>query len=412
MRNKSFTLGMESIAFQKNPAYFKELVGVITSLREVPKKELEDHELFGALAATIKHRSGVNAVLVIDKQGPAVEIPSVDRNNPLLSPLQRAVITSSDGVSMIAKAGNEVRGWVDLQKGMVGGAFAEVPIKFYFPLDLFTPNSKLTPEQTAAVILHENGHIVTYFEYIVRTVTTNAVLSGLSKALDGASGVEGREAVLLSAKKALKLQDLDEKELAKVSNKRIAEVVVVTNVIRETRSELGSNIYDATTWEALSDQYAARHGAGGHLATALATIYRGSFNISFRCLPIYLAMEAVKLLTLINPALFLLLTLLDSPSELYDTPGDRFKRIRNQVAENLRDKDLSKEDVVRLNEDLKVLDQLIASVNDRRQLLGVIWDVVSPNSRKGRNQRILQQDLEALASNDLFVAATNLKQLA
>jgi hypothetical protein len=167
-----------------------------------------------------------------------------------------------------------------------------------------------------------------------------------------------------------------------------------------------------TTWEALADQYATRMGAGRDVATGLAKLYRGGFNISFRSLPMYLAMEAFKLIAIVNPVIFLALVLLDSPSELYDTPGDRFKRIRNQVAENLREPDLSKDDIARLNEDLRVLDDMIKTVNDRRQLINVIWDTVSPQSRKDRNQRLLQQNLEELAANDLFIAAVNLKQLA
>ena len=48
----------------------------------------------------------------------------------------------------------------------------------------------------------------------------------------------------------------------------------------------------------------------------------------------------------------------------------------------------------------------------RMELIGLIWDTVSPQSRKDRNQRLLQQNLEELAANDLFIAAVNLKQLA
>lgn len=406
-----FKVGMESIAFQSNPALRKELLATTQQIFALPKKDISaDHELFGVLAATIKHRTGINASIVVGTVGPAVEIPSVDRNNPLLVPMQRAFSTSSDGMRLIAQSEDLVRGGVDARTGMVTGVFTELPIKFYFPVSMFA--GKLTPEEAVGVMLHEIGHPYTYFEYITRAATSNAVLSGLSKALDGADSVQSREAILISAKKALRLSDLDEKELAKSSNKKVIEVVVITSVIRQTRSELGSNIYDMTTWEALADQYATRMGAGRDLTTGLAKLYRGGFNISFRSLPTYLAMEAFKLIAIVNPAIFLFLLLLDSPSELYDTPGDRFKRIRNQVVENLREPELSKDDIARLNEDLRVLDDMIKSVNDRRQLIGLIWDTVSPQSRKDRNQRLLQQNLEELAANDLFIAAVNLKQLA
>ena len=85
-----------------------------------------------------------------------------------------------------------------------------------------------------------------------------------------------------------------------LNNKKVAEIVIITNIVKETVSELGCNIYDFSTWEYLADQYAARHGAGRYLATGLEKTYKSIGDISFRSTSNYLAMEALKVFLIIT----------------------------------------------------------------------------------------------------------------
>jgi hypothetical protein len=146
----------------------------------------------------------------------------------------------------------------------------------------------------------------------------------------------------------------------------------------------------------------------------LAKIYKGVWHISFRSGPTFLALEALKLCTIIvNPFLFLLLCSIDGRGDgTYDQPGARFKRVRNQIVENLKNKELSKDDHERLTADMTLIDDVLKDVNDRRQLVGVLWDSLVPSGRKARKQELLQRQLEDLVANDLFVKAAELRQLA
>jgi len=95
-----------------------------------------------------------------------------------------------------------------------------------------------------------------------------------------------------------------------------------------------------------------------------------------------------------------------------DTPEARFKRVRNQIVENIKNNTLSKNDVEKLNDDIKIIDSILKDVHDRRQFFGVIWDALNVFNYKQLNQKKLQQELEAIAANDLFIKAAEFKQFA
>lgn len=400
---------VESINFQPN-TFFKELVNQVVELKKVAKAEIADSEIVGFLSKIVAHHTGLNVTFEIGDIDPCVDIPMVNKNNVLINSFIRNHLNSADGIKMINEANGVVRGSVNLKTGMVTGIFTEVKSKIHMPIVMFT-TSKYDPEEVVAIMLHEIGHLFTYYEFMSRVVTTNQVLAGIAKGLDGSGTVEEREAVLINAKKAMNLSDLDTKALAKSNNNKVVEIVIISNITKQVTSEVGSNIYDFSTWEYLADQYVARQGAGRQLVTGLEKIFKGSWNISFRSLPTFLAMEAFKIV-LIALGLFgvsFLLMAIDSDNATYDLPGARFKRIRDQIVENLKLKTLTKDDNERLQADLVAIDSILKDVNDRRQFFGVIWDVLYSPARKGRKQEQLQQELEAIAVNELFAKAAELK---
>lgn len=415
MRASSFIrqqLAIESIEFQ-SPMFFKELTVAFEALKGEKKEDIGNSEAAVNVIRIVKHYTGLNIGVDFGAYEPCVDIPAVDKNNPLINSFIRNYVSSADGLKMIANAEGVARGTVSLKTGKVSGVFSEMPAKIYMPVDMLAGN-KYSAGEIAAIFLHEVGHLITYCEYISRSVTTNQVLAGMAKSLDGSGTIEEREAVFIGVKKALNLSQLDTKKLAQSTSRKTAEVVVITSVTRECESELGSNVYDFSSWEMLADQYVTRFGAGRDLATALDKLYRGTWNISFRSLPAYLAFEAFKLLTLvIAPAIAVTLMGMDGAGDgTYDRPGARLKRVRNQIVENLKREKLSKDDQQRLAADLEAVDEVLASINDRRQFFGVLWDAISPASRRAYNQERLQRELEDLATNDLFVKAAELKQLA
>lgn len=420
-------LSLESVDFQ-SPVLFKELTAAFDHLRSFKKDQLADHEFVHSITKLVQEHTGLKIAFDIGKYDPCVEIPLINKNNVLVNSFIRNLVDSTDGLKMIDEAGGVCRGTVNIKTGKVSGVFCDVEHTIHLPLTMFT-TAQYSSEEIAAVTLHEIGHLMVFYEYMTRTVTTNQALAGVVKALDGTDSYEKRVAILTRAKEVLKLKELDAQALAESKNKKIAETVIITQTVLEAKSELGSNVYDFSSWEYLADQFAARMGAGRYIVTALEKMHRGVLNhISFRSLPAYLAWEAWKIVNLVGSVIIIgqvpqLANLLVYTSILpflfdaegdgtYDTPEARFKRVRDQIVANLKDKKLSKDDVLRLTEDLEAIDKVMEGVHDRRQLLGVIWDFLSPASRNHRNQKLLQKELEDLAVNDLFVKAAQLRQLA
>lgn len=428
---RRFALAMESIQFQSD-GFFKELVLVFGEIRKEFKSKkgakLSDSEYGVHLAKVIKNRSGLTVSVDLTDFGPAVNVPALNKNNPLVNESIREMVPSTEGIRLIQEAGGAVKGKVNMRTAMVSGVFSEMRNTLYMPTNMLL-DAKYTIEEMAAITLHEIGHLFTYCEYMARTVTTNQVLAGMAKGLSNAKTPEEREIILVSTNKALKL-DLDATELAKEKDNKVIEYVVVTNVGRQAESELGTNIYDFNTWEMLSDQFAARHGAGVHLVTALEKLYRSMGNISFRSTAGYLAMEGLKatlffgsmaltfsgagtLWTRLGVTFAMLLIGMDGMGDgTYDRPGVRLKRVRNQIVEEMKNKKISPDHGARLTEDLLAIDEVLKDINDREQLFGLIWNIFSKDSRKRMSQEKLTSELESIATNDLFVQSLKFRQLA
>lgn len=413
---------LESIDFQ-SPMFGKELANVFAEMKKLGKDEIEESDLAATFTAIVKHYTGLNVVVVLDEMGPSIDVPVIDKNNPLVNAARSGGSTNANAIKLVESTYDLVRGTVDLRSGKVTGVFSEIQATLYMPSSILS-GTKFTPEEAAAMALHEIGHVFVHYEYLSRTIMTNQVLAHLSKRLDQSGSLDERELILTSVKKALKLNELDAQELSKTSDKRVVELVILSSVGKAAVSELGSDIYDFTTWEYLADQYAARCGAGRDLITAMDKIYKGEWNISFRNRAEFFAMEALKLsliltsvlvpggfvLTAIPLTIGALLMLSDAGDSRHEQPGARFKRIRNQVVENLKVKDLADADRDRLLADLAVIDSIMKEVSDKTQAVQAIWNILT--RRKALRQEAMQKELEDISVNELFVKAAQLHQVA
>lgn len=413
--NSRRTLSIESIDFQAGQVLFQELAAAFKELRKESKKTLPDSAGVELLHEIVERHTGLNVRFSFDVQGPAVQVPNVNKNHPLVVDQHRNLTNSGGGLALIQSAGGVARGAVNLKTSRVSGVFTKVPHVIEFPI-AYLLGTKFTDEELAAIVLHELGHIFTYYEYLGRALTTNQALAGLAQAWTNNMTLPERETVLLSVHKALNLGSDGVAKLAQSNNKAVVEAVVLSNVMRQSESELGSNIYDMTSWEYLSDQFAARHGAGRHLVTALDKVMNSIFTPSFRSTPVFMAIEAFKILATVsslmtfNPFPLIGIMLATMPgNDTYDKPEARFLRIRNQIIEASKAKDLPQSDRDRLAADLRTIDAITTHVNDRRDFFTVLWTTTSPKFRRQWKAEQLQKELEEIAANDLFNKANQLK---
>jgi hypothetical protein len=416
-------ISQESIDFQKGSMFFRDLTNAFKELCKEKGKTIYDSPVAGLIEKIIKHHTNMTVVFALGENGPSIRVPEFNKNNVLANELYKYYATSAAGIDLINSTGKAIRGGVNLKTSKVSGIFSEIKVILHYPVSELL-NPKFIPEEHASFVLHEVGHMFTYFEFMNHVVTTNQVLAGMSRALDESNTIEERESVFITIKKSQKLSNLDVKTLAKSTDNKVAEIVVLTNIFKQLESELGTNIYDETSWEYLSDQFCARHGAGRYLITGLDKSFKDMSLIAYRSTPVYLFMEVIKLALLIVPlskammvVRFLALSIIisdgiGSRTDNYDTPEARIKRVRNQIVEHLKDKKLSGDDRERLLADIAAIDEILKHIDDRRQFLGVLWDTIVPWAHKRYNQEMLQKDLEAIAVNDLFVKSAEIKQLS
>lgn len=409
-------LSEETIQFQ-NPRFFKELSLHFDILKAVPAKNREHHKASTELLATVKEHTGFKLDLHYGQFGPMIEIPTLDHNHPFFTIDHKRAIGRSDGITLINHADSVIKGSVNLHTGKVTGIFTEHVYQSMFPHEMLD-GAKYTPGECAAALLHELGHLVTYCEYISRTVSTNQILAGMARALGDTQNLKERETVLRRVKDVMHLKELDEKELAWVKDDKALETVVLTHIVRQTRAEIGSNIYDYTAWEALSDQYAARMGAGADLVTALYKL-EGGFKLGYRSTGSYYALEALKVSLFAASWFFLPLLLVptvmviaDSQDLTYDQPNMRFTRIRNQLIEALKSPQLSDVQKSAYLADIEAVDQVLLEVKDREQFFGWLYNLINSSYRKRVQDAQLARELESYASNPLFVEALKLQHLA
>jgi len=423
-------VSLEMIDFQDDSLH-KELTALYEAMKKLDTKAMASSKEAIAIEDLIFKRTGIKIKFTMDDGGAYCLPPTVDKNNPLIHNVYREWYTNAPSLKMIEKAGGVIRGTVNLAKSQVSGVFSEmeclVNMSDWWVSGKFAGGG-FTAAELSAITLHEIGHLFTGFEYLWHSVTTNQVLAGVAKGLDQSSDVGDRELVLISAARALNLDETAMKDLAKTGTDKAATVLIIQEITKNARSEIGSDLYDFNNWEQLADQFAARHGAQRDLITSLDKIHHLVGDLSVRGTGMYVMLESVKVLLLLGtiwmattplvgaitvPFFFLFAWICaDSAGDpIYDRPGVRLKRIRDQLVEQLKDRDISKELSARVQEDIHAVDRLLATVKDKFQLFDILCNFLSGEKRNRLKQEKLQQELETLSANDLFVKSAELKTL-
>jgi hypothetical protein len=426
----SQAVALEMIDFQDN-TFHEQLTGLFDELKKVGQRAMPESEAAKNIAQAIFDRTGIQIEFTMDEGGAYCMPPILDKNSPLLSNVWREYFQHTTALKMIKKAEDGlIRGTIDLVHSKVTGAFSEVKCILNMPKSWVGGRfggKEFTGGELSAITLHEVGHLFTGFEYLIHSCTTNQVLAGVIRGLEESHDPNERMVILTTAANALKIDADELTKLADGNGGMMATVKILQEVAKMAPSEIGTSVYDQNNWEQLADQFAARHGAQRDLITALDKVHHAFGDISVRSPGMYVAMEILKvimmlgsvLLAVVAPAAAIVpffvwmgLILFDSPGhESYDRPGVRLSRIRDQLVQQLKDRDLSKDLVERIKGDLVVIDRLLLTVKDRFTLISAVFNFLSSERRDRFAQEKLARELESLVTNDLFVKAAELKTM-
>lgn len=420
-----------AIAYQGESALFKELTAAMADFRVTSMVNGQSEATRKVDAIIFKHTGlKINLTLI---NAPVINaymmVPAIDVNSVMVDNYDRDNPDWADYVKMQQKRiglTNEIRrAEVDLMNSRVSGFFSEISCEMGLFTGVFYDvfgGKTLDDDEIAAILLHEIGHAFTWLEALTMTVSMNLALDQCWREMANRTDPVQRLEVGLVAAKAMGIDEENAQALAKSKSKDEFSIVLIKSTIDKLRSSMGSHVYDYRMSEFSADRFAARHGAGLALVRALDKLDRlmGGSLQRHRVGPILfvlgeflkIAFNIVSTVGLIIPIVLLgWLGVHDSEYKIYDDPGERLTRIRNELVAALKNTRLPKAELKRLHDDVVAIDKIRMKITDRRSFYEWVWVNLTPSRRAQKNKMQFQQELERLVNNDLYIKANQLNIL-
>jgi hypothetical protein len=419
---KKTVFGLEAIAHQ-DAAFFKELAAAFRPicLNRLSGSDLELHnDVSAKVARLLKQRTNITITLNLNKdRGPNAWVypPQLNRNHSLYQDGMKHYITNIDGLKHLNKAADKMlQGTLDHNKVWVTGIFSEISCPVDVTLGLL---NMATAEEVAAIFLHEIGHVWSYFELLTLAAKTNLALRTVRQEFLNADA-ETKIVIVRESASALGFTAEEIEAIQKSKSVDRVEVAVINSQVRASYSELGFSLYDQRGWEFASDQFSTRMGGGAHVVTGLDKMHRKYGDPVYRSLFTHVVGNVIEtfsfiLLSVGTAGLFpLLMLVIGDPfcqGEIYDRPKERFTRVKHELIAYLRNSSTDKTRVAEVLNDLATIDKALSKMQDRYGVGYYFWALISPAGRRNRNNVAVQQALEVLANNELYVAAAQLRTM-
>lgn len=425
---------LESIAFQDTD-FFDAVTDAFQILKDIksppttadPKnKAAREWASRANLPAIVKKYTNLN----IDFQcaytsfSPAYTmLPDIDRNHPLIDDFRRGMWSNRDSKKSFKKAKDVLVGGIDLKSGKVSGFYTDVESPIFIGVDMIR-NSNYTADEIAAIFLHEVGHLITYYEYLGKSILLTHVLGDLSKEFKDAATEAQKVEISKIAKEALSLDNYEHDYIESSTSTQTFTTMVVSSFASERRSATNSRMFDHRTTEALADQYVSRLGGGKSLAVGLDKLMRNYGHDAYKDAKTIALGRITNAIIFIGASIvvwqfmvfmvasMLLLFFIAEPNDEYDDPRTRVDRIRKDYIESMKRPNLTKEQRKSLQEDFDVINKLMTDIGYESNFFKFIWKTIVPSVRKQAKLDKELKQLENLANNDLFAQHNKLKTLA
>lgn len=416
----SIQASTESIK-QQSTIFFKELTAIFADFNGASRTRIHDGEFTKRMKACVKHHLGLEPE--IDLGHPKHKYLDSGYSATVIPPtLSRYLMSKKEAEEFTEEI---VKINFNLSTGKITGNVKRVLAYLSFDTELIVRKT-LTPEEHAALTLHEIGHLFFVLYYSSRLATTNMALNMIAKDFDKAN--TQKERVMLYKQYLGPITGgWINLEIEEVEDMKTLVSYVFRSMQKTIQDELGNPQYGQTMDEYLADMYATRHGAGVALITALEKISSGydtyvtaSRFISYMRI-IITAIFGVgaalvgQLGAVVTAMIVIMLKIWATfiPSELeyrYDNTVDRVKRVRNQIQLRMRLMTDNKKKLAMFKQELEELDNILSTLNNKSSSFSSwLTLLVSPNARNRRKQAELEMFYEDLAYNKLHEEALTLK---
>lgn len=438
---KSYTnLALEAIRHGANTTLFPRLTEVFDRLLEKANQGTPISVLdLDPLVPIVREELNLRVVMLSSDAKSYdfyTTLQDLDANSPMAQDMYRWVRSSEDGLRKLKKSNGVLRGAVDRNTGRVSGVFSDIKVPVCVGLGWFNAKQLYNGSELAAAFLHELGHNVTYFESIAETLTANAILLALAQ--DWLNSDRSTRVKLLDAVNETEVFGIDPKSRDAITQLDDVEKVVTVLATADyftPRSMQNQALNDHSQFEAASDQFSARFGAGKSLATGLDKLYRSAniipknsqrtvlsilqgvavssaiaFAVAAAFVPVIAApaciLAAVGVIQ--KTAMFTLMTSNDQ-FDIYDSPRKRIERIVVEYKSALKNNKLPVEQTRKALQNLEEVDKLLSEYCESRSWGEVVLNAVFYTRGRMLDQRAREAMIEKLSSNDLYSVAAALR---
>lgn len=351
-----------------------------------------------------------------------VTTPSISSTHPLDQIFHKPSNTIGRLLTEFGERGLTFGG-VDLTNSKVSGVLSKIPVNIYITDTMFRAIG-LTPRQIAAALTHEIGHYITYCYYLLNSAMASFVTSKIASLASGATGDADRKIIFKEGAKILGIDDLAVEPLLQQTAEQNA-ATLQTLYIRDTRnllrSETGASVYEAKSAEQLADGFAIRFGFAKDLALVHSKLNNGyakrvsgsRLAVIKAATDIGIAVANVATLGTIMPRIQE--KLLRYPSDLispYDRDDQRIKLLRQGLIQLLKEADPTKKQFVeKLLKDIDAVEKIEKTIPYQESVANYLQTKLIPFYGKVKRDQEIQKTVEDLIFNEMFVAATKLKNL-
>ena len=432
-------IAKELIAYQTD-GFKDRLIALFEELyKESTPYEAQASKTHAEIEAQLFKRFGLKIVFTVDTEDPPMTIPVMANPNHVLSILQKAGLYHEQESSFIKALNNapKVTGTVDLKNAKVGGAYSKIdmPIMFSFSFMRLT----FSPAEAVAILLHEVGHCFLAFEFMFRTYRASQLLAALHQVKTGRDSSLRYEFAVQGVAERLTKEGFIEspkelEALVAVKNDAVTVSVVYTRVWSKLANDFGSNPATAPNFEALSDNFSLRFGMGKELASGLAKLLVlrpegfmssllyivSSFSLAGAFGSVLVSLTGAVLMGVVGVAVICALSFFlggysdigFSQTAVYDNDVERIQRIQRGVVTALKNPKLDSKSRQSLTAQALEIDKMVKGKAD----VSTVWDdlanIAFTSRRDAKAVFKLERDIEALASSNLFVGASLLKNAA
>ena len=408
---------------QSDFSFFNELKEKIAELRKT-KMTPADVKKANIPAVIMKH-TGMNIDFSIDprKQINAyMMIPMMDRNHPFWTThgYDKYVNDTSD-LRYVGKRKqiNQIEVWTNDANYTIGGAWSKVVVKVKMLAGLMN-SAVFTDGGVTAILLHELGHVYTYFSLFGKLTRKNFLTNEAIKEVLSDEPLEKRVQVLELLEKDLNITIQNKEKILQTDKKTRGEViqsiVLTETVIGGGTSSINAG-YDTRNLEQIADQFAIYHGAGADLAVAMNELYKKFGSIETVSNAAFVIIEILKAalfvsVVMVNPILALVGLILSIPGhKVYDDPQARVELIRKQLVGGLKEAKGNPDLNAQLLDQIATLEKLEGALKDRRTLYTLVYQTITPRGRTMYRQEVFMKSVENLLYNDTYLSAAKFGDL-